>query len=136
VLFWTVWEEVVQAMAERRPISPEEALDRLFMLIREQASQDRQFGRRLLEAVGVTVIYRGDDAFDAVDPVLLAADGREAFEKTLNSFRVADLKALIKSFDLATAADMKGRKKKADLIELMWQGAKGKRDDTVPRWWR
>jgi hypothetical protein len=123
-------------MSERKAITPEEALDRLFTLIREQASQDRQFGRRLLEAVGVTVIYRGDDAFDAVDPVLLAADGREAFEKALNTFKVADLRALIKNFDLATASDMKGRKKKSELIELMWQGARGKREDTVPRWWR
>jgi hypothetical protein len=123
-------------MGEKLPISPEEALDRLFTLIREQASQDRQFGRRLLEAVGVTVIYRGEDAVDAVDPVLLAADGRDAFEKALGTFKVAELKALIKSFDLATAANMKGKRKKADLIELAWQGAKGKREDTVPRWWR
>jgi hypothetical protein len=123
-------------MSERKPISPEEALDRFFNLIREQALQDRHFGRRLLEAVGVTVIYRGDDARDAVDPVLLAADGRETFEKTLNSFKVADLKTLIKNFDLATTSDMKGKKKKADLIDLAWQGAKGKRTDTVPSWWR
>ena len=123
-------------MNERKPISPEEALDRLFTLIREQASQDRQFGRRLLEAVGVTVIYRGDDALDAVDPVLLAAEGREAFEKTLGGFKVADLKRLINSFDLATASDLKGKRKKADLIEVMWLGASSKREDTVPRWWR
>lgn len=123
-------------MGEKSAISPEEALDRLFTLIREQASQDRQFGRRLLEAVGVTVIYRGDDARDAVDPVLLAADGHEAFEKTLESFKAAEIKTLIKNFDLATAADMKGKRKKADLIELAWHGASGKREDTVPRWWR
>jgi hypothetical protein len=100
-------------MSERKSISPEEALDRLFTLIREQAFQDRQFGRRLLEAVGVTVVYRGEDAVDAVDPVLLAAEGREVFEKTLNG-----------NFDLATPADLKGRRKKADLIELAWKGGK------------
>jgi hypothetical protein len=123
-------------MGERNPISPDEALDRLFTLIREQASEDRRFGRRLLEAVGVTVIYRGEEAVDALDPVLLVAEGREKFEKTLNSFKIAELRRLIKEFDLATASDLKGKKKKIDLIDVMWRGAQNKRADTVPRWSR
>jgi len=123
-------------MSERKPISPDEALDRLFTVIREQASQDHRFGRRLLEAVGVTVVYQGEEAIDAVDPVLVAAEGRDRFEKTFSGFKIADLRALINQFDLATQSDLKGKRKKADFIELMWRGARAKREDTVPRWLR
>jgi hypothetical protein len=114
-------------------LTPDEALARLFDLIREQAGNDRRFARQLLEAMGVTVIFRGEEALEAMDPVLVAANGYDEFRQTFASFKITQLKKIIKEFGLATASDMKG-KKLPQLIDIMWEGASNKRHDSVPSW--
>ena len=116
-------------------LTPDEALSRLFDLISEQASNDRRFARQLLEAMGVTVLFRGEEALDAIDPVLVVANGYDEFRRTFSTFKLTQLKKIAKEYGLATTSDMKG-KKLPQLIDIMWEGASNKRHDSVPSWRR
>ncbi|MCA9180978.1 MAG: hypothetical protein KDA51_05975 [Planctomycetales bacterium] len=124
-------------MSERQQIGPDEALERLFAVIREEASRNPIFGRRMLDAVGVSVSFQGVDAATAADPILLAARNEfPEFREMFDTFPDKELKALIKGFGLATDQQVKAVKtkpKKIGLIELMWDGAKRKLADREGR---
>ena len=111
-------------------ISPDEALVRLFTVIREEASNNPKFATRMLDAVGCQVVFQGIDASSAVDPVIAA--GRLdpiAFRETFSTFSEADLKKLILDYGLGTTNDVKQVKtkpKKIGMVELLWAGAKSK----------
>ena len=59
-------------MTTVRRIDPAEALDTLFQIVREEALNNPKFARRLLDAVGHTVEFRGEAALAAVDPTLVS----------------------------------------------------------------
>lgn len=120
-------------MSKNEPLEPAEALDRFFTLIREEAASNPAFSRRLAQALGCSVIFRGDEALAAVDPVMVAGEGLDAFRQTFLTFAPKDLRKLIKEHGLATQADMKGKTKAPMLVDLMWEGACSKRRDLVPR---
>ena len=69
-------------MEAKKPIGAGEALDKLLQIIREEANSNPRFERRLLEAVGYQVFYRGEETlagnrentFDAVDRELVDED--------------------------------------------------------------
>ena len=111
-------------------IPPGEALDRLFSVIREEATANPTFARRLLEAAGVPVIFSGEEAALAADPVLIAARNDYAsFREMLTTFPDATLKKMVTSFGLGTAEDVRRVKtspKKVGYIDLMWEGARRK----------
>lgn len=111
-------------------ISPGEALDRLFSVIREEASANPTFARRLLEAVDISVVFSGEEAALAADPVLIAARNDYAsFREMLITFPDAILRKMVTSFDLGTAEDVKRVKtspKKVGYIDLLWEGARRK----------
>jgi hypothetical protein len=94
---------------------------------------DPRFARRILDALNVTVIFRGDQAAQSVDPVIVAAQGYEQFSETFHTFKPAQLKAMLKDYGLATAQDLKGKMKVPQLVDLMWRGAQAKLSDISPR---
>jgi hypothetical protein len=114
-------------------LAPAEALDRLFDVIRQEAAANPTFARRMLDAVGVTVVFSGAEAAVAADPVLLAARGDAAnFRESFATFSEKDLKALIKAHRLATDEQVKAvtsKPKQAGLVDLMWNGARRKLSD-------
>lgn len=111
-------------------VEPAEALERLFEVIRQEASSNPTFARRMLDAVGATVVFSGAEAARVADPILIAARGDYAsFRESFMSFSEKDLKALLKGFALATDEQVKGVKtkpKQAGLVELLWEGASRK----------
>lgn len=109
-----------------KQIEPVEALERFFAVIRQEASDNPSFAARLLGALGVNVVFRGDAAASGVDPLQVALQGYDEFRATFLSFPVKDLKALVKDFGLATPADMKGKSKAPQIVEVMWAGASAK----------
>lgn len=120
----------------RDRLAPGEALDRLFAVIRQEAAANPAFARRMLEAVGVTVVFSGPEATVASDPILVAArDDYAAFRESFLGFTEKDLKALIRGHGLATEEQVKGvtsKPRQAGLVELMWDGARRKlRDRSV-----
>jgi hypothetical protein len=114
-------------------VSPGEALERLFEVIREEAVANPAFARRLLDAVDITVVFSSPDAVKVADPILAAARGDYAtFRESFLSFTEKDLKGLIKGFALATDEQIKGVKtkpKQSGLVDLMWEGANRKLDE-------
>jgi len=114
-------------------VSPSEALERIFEVIREEAVANPTFARRLLDAAGVTVVFSGPEAAKVADPILAAARANYAgFRESFIGFTEKDLKSLIKGFALATDEQIKGVKtkpKQSGLVDLMWEGAKRKLDE-------
>lgn len=109
-----------------KQIEPVEALERFFAVIRQEATDNPSFAARLLGALGVSVVFRGEAATASVDPLQVALQGYDEFRATFLTFPVKDLKAFVKDFGLATPADMKGKSKAHQIVELMWSGASTK----------
>ena len=116
-----------------KSVSPGEALERIFEVIREEAVANPTFARRLLDAADVTVVFSGPDAAKVADPILIAARADYAgFRESFMGFPEKDLKGLIKGFALATDEQIKSVKtkpKQSGLVDLMWEGAKRKLDE-------
>jgi hypothetical protein len=116
-----------------KSVSPGEALERIFEVIREEAAANPTFARRLLDAADVTVVFSGPDAEKVADPILAAArSDYVSFRESFIGFTEKDLKSLIKGFALATDEQIKGVKtkpKQGGLVDLMWEGAKRKLDE-------
>lgn len=111
-------------------VSPAEALDRIFAVVKEEAAANPKFARRLLDAAGVRVTFQGADAIKAVDPVLVAARSDYAsFRESFSSFPEADLKKMITDYGLGTKEDIssvKTKPKKLGYVEILWAGASKK----------
>jgi hypothetical protein len=110
-------------------LDPIEALDRFFLVVRQEASENASFASRLLDALGADVLVRGEAAVALVDPVQVALKGIGEFRATFLTFSVKDLKALVKDYGLATAADMKGKSKAPQIVDVMWLGVQAKIKD-------
>lgn len=116
-----------------KSVSPGEALERIFEVIREEAVANPTFAKRLLDAAGVTVVFSGPDAAKVADPILAAARAEYAdFRESFIGFTEKDLKSLLKGFALATDEQIKSVKtkpKQSGLVDLLWEGAKRKLDE-------
>lgn len=114
-------------------LSPREALERIFEVIREEAESNPTFAKRMLDAAGVTVVFSGPDAAKVADPISAAARGDYAsFRESFIGFSEKSLKDLIKGFALATAEQVKGVKtepKQNGLVDLLWEGARRKLEE-------
>lgn len=114
-------------MREKSQSSPSEALERLFEVIRQEASANPTFARRMLDAVGAPVMFTGNDAAAAADPIVLAArTDYTAFREAFLTFTEAQLKKMLKGFGLATDEQVRNvtsRPRKDGYIDLLWNGA-------------
>lgn len=120
-------------MTMHRTVDPAEALDGLFQIVREEALGNPKFARRLLEAVGYTVEFRGKDAVAAVDPILLARRGPEEFRRTFLSMDLKEVKKVGEDFNLVEKHETKAMKKVAPLVDLLWERASERVYDLFPR---
>lgn len=113
-------------MSYEKQIDVGRALDKFFAIVRQEAMGNPRFAKELVEALGYEVVFRGTEALPAVDPVLIAKQGEEAFRTTFLTFKAAELKKMIKAFGLGTDADLKAAKTAPAMVDLMWQGARAK----------
>ena len=113
-------------------IDAAQALATLFEIVREEALNNPKFARRLLEAVGHTVEFRGEQALAAVDPLLVAKSGEDEFRRTFLSMTAANLKKIGKDFSLIETHEM-ARKSVPQLVQLLWERASERRRDLVPQ---
>jgi hypothetical protein len=112
-----------------------QVLDRFFAVVRQEAADNPKFASRLLDALGVEVVFRGEAAAASVDPVQVALRGQEEFRKTFLTFPAKTLKAISKDFNLATPADLKGKTKPPQIVEVMWSGAQSKIQGAITESW-
>ncbi len=116
-------------MKGKEELDAVEVVDRFLGVVRQEVSDNPQFAARLLQALGVAVMFRGEAAVIAVDPVQVALQGQDEFRKTFLSFSAKQLKDFVKDFNLGTPADMKGKSKPAQIVDVMWSGAQAKIKD-------
>lgn len=112
-------------MTER--VSPNEALERIFEVIRQEAIANPAFAKRMLDAAGVRVVFEGPEAGKIADPIAMAAHSDyPAFRESFMSLPEKDLKAIIKGFSLGTDEQVKKvttKPKSAGYVEILWEGA-------------
>ena len=118
-------------MSQRaQQLSPAQALERIFQVVREEAAANPTFARRMLDAAGVTVTFAGPDAAIAADPIIAAARNEyDEFREMYQTFAEGDLKKMLKNFALATDEQIKGVKtkpKKSGFVDLLWDGSRRK----------
>lgn len=109
-----------------RTLSPNEALERLFEVIREEATVNSKFASRMLDAVGIAVMFTGPEAVAVADPFVVAAKrDYGGFRQSFLSFKEADLKKVLQTYSLATKEQLDAVKKpkKDGYVDLLWEGA-------------
>lgn len=87
-----------------------EAIDRMLEEIRREFAANPEFAARVVRALGAEVTFSAEDAQKLLNPIELAS--RKAPVDSANELAkltAADLKKIAKSFNLATASDMKGK---------------------------
>ena len=118
-------------------LSSNEALERIFEVIRQEATANPSFARRMLDASGITVVFQGTEAAKMVDPIVQAARQEYAdFRESFLTFSERDLKAILKGYALATDEQVKAVKSKpkhGGLVDLLWEGARRKLDQRKGR---
>lgn len=115
-----------------KTIDPAKALDSFFQLVRQEALANPAFGRRLIESLGFTVVYRGDDAMAAVDPVLVGMSGAEEFRRTFLSMKVADVKKAGEASGLFAKKEALP-KPHGEIVDLLWSRTQQRLRDFAPR---
>jgi len=104
-------------------VSAQLALNRFLQAVKDAAAEDPSLRARLIEALDVTVLYEGEEQFVGANPVKQANRWSEdAFVRIWSKATVGQLKAALKDNSLATNSDMQ-RKRKADLVELLYRRA-------------
>lgn len=111
------------------------ALDAFWATVRRQAERDPAFAAQLTSALGVPVevtISNGADvtaSMPFLDPFVIAGRGLDDFRSTFGQMKDADLKKIIRAYNLAPPEMVtgKGAPKGAALVTLMWEAAAAQR---------
>jgi hypothetical protein len=113
-------------MAESPRLTPVEYLDRFFDELREEVRSNPRLAARLVKALGGDVVFEEGAKAEVANPYQLAASGSKAkFLKVFSSFKLPQLKQVLKENNLATKVDMSG--KSADqLVEMLYERAASK----------
>lgn len=108
------------------------ALDAFWATVRRQAERDPAFAAQLITTLGIPVQLSVTDvsaAMPFLDPFVIAGKGLDEFRATFGQIPDADLKKIIKAFNLAPPEMLKGKgsPKGAALVTLMWDAASAQR---------
>ncbi len=118
-------------MPNEKPISPNAALRRLLGVVAEEADMNAAFRNRLLLALGVPVIFEGQDDLASVHPAELAARYDEhTFKRIYGALKSAALKKILVEHNLASAAEAGAKGIKApQQVQLLWDRARGRAEE-------
>ncbi|MDX2275152.1 MAG: hypothetical protein NW206_06845 [Hyphomonadaceae bacterium] len=101
-------------------VAPEVALDRFLTAIKNQADIDPAFRNNLLLALGVTVVFDGENDLANVAPHIVAAHKDElSFRAIYGRLPVAKLRSVLTKSGLATKSDLTG-KSQDDILDMLW----------------
>ncbi len=111
------------------------ALDAFWDVLRRQAERDPAFAAELTKALNIPVEVKIETSADVqgampfLDPFVVAGKGLDHFRQTFGQIKDADLRKIIKAFNLAPAEATtgKGAPKGAALVTLMWEAASAQR---------
>lgn len=90
-------------------LDPVDYLDRFFEEIRREARDNPAFAHRLVTALGATVAFDAGQKPDLLNPLIVASEaGADGVRAQFASLSARDLKAMLKSYNLASSIDMRG----------------------------
>lgn len=113
-------------MAENPRLTPIEYLDRFFDELRAEVRANPRLAARLVKALGGEVVFEDAAKEEVANPYQLAASSSKAkFLKVFSSFKLAQLKQVLKEHNLATKVDMTG-KSIDQLLEMLYERAASK----------
>lgn len=112
-------------MPNNKPISPNVALRRFLDAVADEAEMNAGFRNRLILALGVPVIFEGQDDLASVHPVELAVRYDEhTFKRIYGQLKGPALKKILTEHSLASAAEAGAKGiKPPQQIELLWERA-------------
>jgi hypothetical protein len=119
-------------MSDQPVISPDVALRRFLEVIANEAAANTGFRNRLLQAVGVKVVFEGEDDIATADPVDLAQRySEDAFKRIYGILKAPDLQSLMIGRGLATkdTFPVKPKKRVPELLALLWETARERADE-------
>jgi hypothetical protein len=111
------------------------ALDAVGSIIRRQAERDPSFAAEMVKSLSIPVEVQIAEPADLLaampflDPIVVAGKGLDDFRQTFAPLKDAQLKKIIKAYNLASADRYtgKGAPKGGDLVNLMWDAARSQR---------
>lgn len=110
-------------MSSNEEMAPQVALARFLEVIRNRAQVDATFRDDLIQALGYSVTYAGEDDLTNVAPHIVAAQkGELPFRAIYGAQSAAKLKAIFKKSGLATPGDL-ARKTPEELVDMLWKRA-------------
>lgn len=102
------------------------ALDRVLEELRREFRSNPEFAHRVVKALGAAVLFDRKDAVKLLNVrELFGTEDENGFRVTLEKLSLAELKAVAKANNLATAVDLKGMKS-PDVIDMLHERASAK----------
>ena len=112
-----------------RHVSAEAALSAFFRAVKDEAMVSPAFRARLIDALGVNVLYEGEEQFEGANPIKQAGLWSEdAFLRIWSKASMKQIRDVLKSYQLATPEDMKG-KKRPQLVAMLYDRAQQVHDN-------
>jgi hypothetical protein len=114
-------------MNDKPAVPAEEALHRFLEAVEQEAKVNPAFKLRLVNAMGVQVVFSGEEDLEKVSARDLARRYDEAtFRRLYGGLKPAQIKTILlaEPFALATREDLKGKTGKPALIDLLVARAK------------
>ena len=113
-------------MAETEKLTPVEYLDRFFDELRNEVRSNPELANRLVRSLGATVTFDLAEAPDAANPFIAASEmERPKFVALYSKMKIGQLKKLLRTNNLATVVDMRG-KSASQLVDLLYSRAHAK----------
>lgn len=102
------------------------ALDNFLDELRREFRANPELAHRVVRALGAEVVFEGKDAAKLLNVRELAGTKDEAgFRQTLAGLSLAELKAVARANNLATAVDLKGMQSEG-IVDLLYKRATAK----------
>jgi hypothetical protein len=110
-------------------VSPDVALGRFLTAIQNQADIDPSFRNNLLLALGVTIVFEGENDLTSVDPHIVAARKDElAFRAIYGRLTTAKLRSVLTKSKLASTTDLRG-KAPDEMMDILWRRARDRAEE-------
>lgn len=115
----------------KNTIAPEEALEKIFDVVREWASNPAN-AHHLISVLGLTVEYPKVDVAQVSPLVLVKSRSEEEFHRIFGTLTLAELKKVFTNNRLAATSELKGMKA-GELLSELYIRAKEKAAETTVR---
>ncbi|MCA8898300.1 MAG: hypothetical protein R3C00_04020 [Hyphomonas sp.] len=117
-------------MTTRKTLSPDQALKRFLAVVAEEADMNAGFRNRLLLALGVPVLFEGQDDIMSISPVeLVVRYDQDTFRRIYATLKPPALQKVLKESGLATKDDlafpksMKAPEKLDRMLDMLFERA-------------